>query len=537
MKPFVRPLLIIGSVVAASAVLAVSAEADSASTSASSASTALVVNLGLPPSTLDPSGTCSLTESGLAGSFYGRLTQYASMPGTGGFKQADQDTTHIKPWLATSWKVTNAGTTYTFKIRPGMKFPSGKPVDAAAFKYTLNRDITMGLCASSVVLETQYKPQLIKSMATPSPLTLVINLARSDPNFPQTMASPAAGVVDESVVSAHGGVQKAKPNQWMASHTAGYGPFVLKSYEPGRQLVMTANPGFFEQPASKEIDVNMITTDPTLLLQAKSGAADVTLYLSKQAVSSLKGQSCCRIAANDLTMSEYLNLPNNLPPFNNKLFREALTYAVPYQQILDKIAFGYGKLYYGEWMPNMPWFTPSLGAPRAYDLDKAKQLLKQSGVKLPVSFPIILPEGDFTSKQIATAVAGTWAQLGINVQVKQVSPSEHINVVYTTHSAPTMYYDGPIVVAPDYLWSYDGVCKNPYNDILVCLPGSDKLIAQLHSITDAAKRKSILDKVQTAWVADSPRIIFYQDRFTAVLGKNLKTYYFDKMIDMRTWAK
>jgi peptide/nickel transport system substrate-binding protein len=536
MKRTTRPRAAAVLVVAAAGLL-FALLAATGSTASSKASSPLIVNLGLPPTTLDPSTVCSLTEAGLAGSFYARLVQYGSKPGTGLLRQYDPDTTHVKPWLATSWTLSADKKTYTFHLRSGLKFPSGKPVDAAAFKYSLERSITMGQCGDSFIQETQFKPPLVKSITAPNATTLVITYSRPNPNALQDLAQPAAGVVDASVVALHGGVKAGKVNQWMAGHTAGYGPFLLDKYEPGKDIILKANPGFFQQPASKEIIVNLVTSDPTLLLQARSGQADVTLYLSKQATSSLKGNSCCTLAANDLTMTEYLNLPESTPALKNVKFREALTYAVPYQQILDKIAFGYGKLYYGEWMPGMPWFNAKYGAPRAFDLAKAKQLIKESGVKLPVSFSIYLPEGDQTSKSVATAIAGIWSQIGVNAQVKQVSPSEHINVVYTTKAAPTMYYDGPGVVAPDYLWGYDGFCGNAYNDLLVCIPKADKLMRQIPTTTDPAKRQKILDQVQALWVADSPRIPVYQDVFVAVLNKDMKAYYFDHELDMRTWSK
>jgi peptide/nickel transport system substrate-binding protein len=505
--------------------------------SASASNSALVVNLGLPPSTLDPAATCSLTESGLAGSFYARLTQYGSKPGPSGTSQIDFAT--FKPWVAKSWRTNGDRSQYTFTLRPGLRFPSGEPVDAKAVKYSLERTITMNQCGAANIQEIQFKPPLIKKITVPNAATVVVQYSRPNPNAPQDLAQPAAGIVDPSVVEKNGGVKANSINKWMASHAAGYGPFLLDSYEPGKQIVLSANPDFFDPPASKKIIMNLGTSDPTLLLQARSGSADVTLFLSKQAVASLKGNSCCRLIANDAPISQYLNLPqtDKVPALKNTKFREALSYAVPYQQILEKIAFGYGKLYYGEWMPGFPWFTKATGAPRTFDLEKAKRLIKESGVQLPVAFSIVLPEGDETAKQVATAIAGIWSQLNVKATVRQVSPAEHINVVYTTKDQPTMYYDGPAVIAPDYLWAYDGLCNNPYNNLLYCIPKADKLMKQIPYTKSPAARQKILDQVQRLWVAESPRVPVYQDKFVAVLNSKVKSYHFAHTLDMRRWSK
>ncbi len=99
------------------------------------------------------------------------------------------------------------------------------------------------------------------------------------------------------LVEAHGGQKKAKPNEWLASHDAGYGPYLLKSYSAGHQLVLEANPSFFEPPKTKHIILNFIPDNETLLLDAQSGAADITLGLSNQAAHSLTSDSCCVVAS------------------------------------------------------------------------------------------------------------------------------------------------------------------------------------------------------------------------------------------------
>jgi len=69
----------------------------------------------------------------------------------------------------------------------------------------------------------------------------------------------------------------------MSGHVAGVGPYTLQSYEPNKQAVLVATPGFFKQPKAKKVIVNFISSDPTLVLQARNGSADVTLALNNNA--------------------------------------------------------------------------------------------------------------------------------------------------------------------------------------------------------------------------------------------------------------
>ena len=191
------------------------------------ATSRFVLNMSVAPATLDPAEACGFTDITVMENVYMRLTRYGSKPGPKGTTQVDPG--HIVPYFAKSWKISNGGKKYTFTLRSGLKFPSGKPVNSQAVKYSFNRSITMGGCGGYFIYDGIYTPPLIKSMETPNPTTFVVNLSVPDANVLQDWAQPAASIIDKSVVDAHGGVQKGKVNTWMASHIAGIGPFTMKS--------------------------------------------------------------------------------------------------------------------------------------------------------------------------------------------------------------------------------------------------------------------------------------------------------------------
>jgi peptide/nickel transport system substrate-binding protein len=514
-----------GAIAALTANAAATGRQTDSARSAASSTTPLVVNMAQAAATIDPAEVCNSYDTGLVGTMYARLTQYAVKPGPlPGTTEANPGT--IIPWLAKSWTVSNHGLTYTFHLRPGLKFPSGHPVDAQAVKYTFDRLLTANGCGAAYLLDDIFTPPLVKKVVAPNPTTVVLKLSQPDVNVPQDLAQPGTGIVDPSVVQAHGGVKKNTPNQWMASHDAGYGPYLLSSYLPNHQAVLVANPGFFAPPPSKKIIVNYISDDATLLLQARSGQADVTLGLSKQSVASLRKSSCCRIVVTDTPTWETLELPNKHAPFTSKVFREALTYAVPYQDILNKVAFGYARLYYGPWPPDFSIFNPTVGGPRPFDLAKAKSLMAQSGVKTPVDITLSVTEGNPIEREIATIVQGVWAQLGVHVSVSILSASAFTNDVEAHKLQAFLRYDGPSVLAPDYLWGYDAECNVSYNLSEICIPAADKIVAQLRKTTNPGKRHQLADEAARLWIADSPRIQVYADRFTAVVNNRVKHYYF-----------
>lgn len=500
-----------------------------------SATAALVVNMAVAPATLDPASACGVSDFTVMENTYARLTRYGSKPGPQGTTQVDPG--HIVPYFAKSWKITNGGKVYTFKLQPGVKFPSGKPMDAKAVKYSFERSLAIGGCGGYFIYDGIYTPPLIKSIATPNPTTLVITLSVPDANVLQDWAQPAASIVDKSVVDAHGGVQKGKINTWMSGHVAGWGPFTLKSYEANKQAVLVSNPKFFAPGKAQQITVNWIASDPTLLLQARSGAADVTIGLSKQSVHSLENNSAVKVVANDTSLAEWLGLANDHPPFDNVKFREALSYAVPYQDIFNKVVYGYATLFYGVFPPAMPEFNASLEKPRQQNIAKAQALIAASGVKTPVTVELDIQAGNSTDEQIATIIQGTWQQLGVNVQINKLSASDYINKLEQHKSQAYLRLDGPGVIEAGYFLGYDLKCGVSFNLAAACIPQADTIWAKARKETSKAKRQAMWDQIARLWNTDSPKIPVYGDKSATVLSKRVKSYFYSHEIDFSSWSK
>ena len=520
------------------------------SKAASNPNATLIVNNAVPIATLDPGLTTNDQDPGFDGAMYSTLTQVEQEPGkVAGTTQQNLGVSAVKPYVAKSYAFSNGNKTLTFQIRPGLKFPNGDPVDAKAVVWSIERDIKLEEGGYSVLEETDYTPPLIKSVKATGPLTVVFQYKRPAPNQLQVLSTPTAGAIyDPKLVEEHGGVKKATPNAWLASHDAGYGPYLLKSYQANHQLVLEANPNFFEPPKTKKIILNMIPDNETLLLDAQSGAADITLGMTNQAAHSLVGNGCCTVASFKSRQAETLNFPQNErkpwlnnkdPFFKNQDFRQALTYAFPYQAVLQKVAYNYGKLYFGEWMPSYSWYDPTVGAPRPTDLNKAKELLAKSGIKTPVSFTIYVGQGDNIGKEIATAASGAWQPLGVDAKVQVVSASAFLEVVYTNHDGASVFLDGPQVVAPDYHWAYDLQCppNNQFNDTNTCVPAADKIMKEIPYVTQEPKRQELLNKADELYIENSPRVWAYDTELVAVLGKNVTSYYSSDLPDMRFWAK
>jgi peptide/nickel transport system substrate-binding protein len=497
----------------------------------------LVVNIAQAPATLDPAWGCGLYDIGFLQNFYVRLTQYGSKEGPEGTTEFDPG--NIEPYFAESMDVSPDGRVYTFTLPAGVTFPSGEPVDSEAVKYSLERSIEMAGCGGYFIYDGIYEPPLIRSIQTPDPTTVVITLNVPNANFPQDLAQPAASIVDASVVEANGGIKAGEINEYMSSQVAGSGPFLLEEYEPNKRAVLKANPDFFgDPPASDEIIVNFINSDPTLLLQARSGQADVTLGMTKQSANSLREDDCCTVIANESpTFWEIIGTPWKKKPWDNMKFREAVTYAVPYEDIIEKVAYGWAEPFYGPYAPGMNEYNAEIAAPREFDLEKAKALIEESGVETPVDVTINIPEGNTIEEQIATIVQGTWRELGINVNINKLAATDYVNSMEQHEAQAFTRIDGPGVIEAGYLLGYDMKCEISFNLSDICIQEADELLAEARLETDPDRRQELWDEIARLWVENSPRVQVYADQFVSVLSKDVNSYHYQHEMDFRTWGK
>ncbi|HZQ63887.1 MAG TPA: ABC transporter substrate-binding protein [Gaiellaceae bacterium] len=493
----------------------------------------LNVNVAQAAATIDPSAAVDVGDWSMANNLYVRLMQFAPKPGPKGTKQWDP--ARPIPYLAKSVAVNKRATQYTFTLRPA-KFPDGTPIDAAAVKYSLERALTENAVAGFVI--TDGVPGLYKSIKVLAPDKLQINLSQPHIGILKNLAAPVAGIVEKKIVDEHGGVKKNTTNKYFATHVAGGGgPFILESYTPGVSAVLKANPTYFDkQPASQQINMRFISSDVTLSLQARSGQADVTLGISKQAAASLKSVPNVRVIAVDSDELRRATFVDTTPPLDNKTFREALTYAVPYRQILQKVAYGFGKLIYSPFATTLPGWNPALGKPRTFNLAKAKQLLAKSGVSLPVTLKYTVATDDPADVQIATILQSTWKPLGVNVELAKISRAAWGTAIYKRDSPVIGGYNSPGVWDPLYSWGYDVICHHQFNASNICLPAGDALYKKARVATTKAALSAALNGMVRAYNAASPLIVLYQAQEVSVIGPKVKSYLASRSWDMRTWG-
>jgi peptide/nickel transport system substrate-binding protein len=326
--------------------------------------------------------------------------------------------------IASLPRVGNGGRTYTFQIKPGLKFPNGTPINAAVEKATFTRLNGKKLASPAVSFFSVIKKITARGN------TLTMQLSSPVGSFQKRMTVPWTCPVPPG--SPAGPVENGSLLQ--------SGPYLVSNYVPDRTLVLTRNPAYNAKQLGARGHFDTITIDigvdaSQAELQVKAGQLDG--YLDRLPAASvnqdlhdpsLNG----RIFLNPTPSVNYLWMNNDVPPFDNVLVRKAVNYAINRNAIL-RVWGGrsQGQITDQILPPTMGGYRDVQIYPANGDLAKAKALIKASGIKLPVKATLRTRSDAPGFVEMAQAVQAELKPLGFNITVKSAPDSVNGGIIST----------------------------------------------------------------------------------------------------------
>ena len=208
---------------------------------------------------------------------------------------APDDSSKIIGVLAESWTASEDGKTFTFKMRPGLKFASGNPVTAKDAEYSLRRVVEMKSRSAFIITQFGFTPENVKDrIKATDDMTLVIEIGDSyAPSFLYyCLSSYVGGIVDSKLVQEHE-VNGDFGNAWLKSeNSAGSGPYVLTRWEPKQSIMLTRNPNYTGETGGLErIFLQHIPESAAQRLLLEKGDIDIANRLGPDDFTALEGNA------------------------------------------------------------------------------------------------------------------------------------------------------------------------------------------------------------------------------------------------------
>jgi peptide/nickel transport system substrate-binding protein len=385
------------------------------------------------------------------------------------------------PSLAESWEESEDGLTYTFKLRPGLKFHNGDPVTTEDVKFSFERYQGTGAQAlKDHVSEVEIiDPQVVRfHLKAPWPDFMT---------FYGTTATAAGIVVPKNYLIQVG-------DDGFKKHPVGAGPYKFVSSKPGVEVVLEADPHYWRRvPSVKTLIMRSIPDATTRALTLKTGEADIAYALDGNVAEGIKDDPNIKIVATkhaSINWIEFTEQWDPKSPWHDKRLRLAVNYALDRQAISDAGCLGFCPPT-GVIVPRVMDFALQ-AAPMPYDPAKAKQLLADAG------YPNGFDAGEFTPipgfPTIAESVMNYLNAAGIRVKMRQMERA-------------TFYADWQAKKLRGLLLTGAGNSGNAASRVEAFIqskgayayggyPDIDELFRQQATERDHAKREGLLDKIQ-----------------------------------------
>jgi peptide/nickel transport system substrate-binding protein len=416
------------------------------------------------------------------------------------------------PGLAQSWKGSADKRTWTYTLRPNLKWSDGQPLTSADVAYTIN---------------TARKQQWLNYTATvsdlvataPNPRTVVIHSTQPDPKLP---------IVDAYILPQHvwGKLSKSAITKYRAEDGVGSGPFVLEHREKGQFARFRANPYFWQgKPKVDRVILRNFDNPDAMVAALERGEIDAaedvpgTAFHKLQKNPKIQTIAGYQGAMNELALNGGDGLKKPHPALLDPRVRRAISHAIDRQTLVNRTLAGLGKP--SEVLsvsPNPAWEPTVPPADRfTFDLAKARSILDAAGYKdtdgdgirempgggKPLVFRYaVRSEGDL-GPSTAEYISGWLKQIGIGTTQKIYDDSRLTEVIGKGDYDLFVWGWTPFV-DPDPMLSYfqcNQVSHDPkdptnyYNDANLCDKGYDALYKQQKTELDPAKRRDLVHQM------------------------------------------
>ena len=427
--------------------------------------------------------------------------------------------------LAESWAMEDNGATIVLKVRRGVKFPSGRPVTAHAFKYSFDRGL-LSPGYMKLIFPTLIQVTAPEQFVVRDDYTFAIAMKAPSPMGLDTVTLSNNAILDPELVKANATKEDPWATEWLKRNGASIGPYRLVKNEPGVEIVMEATPGYWRpKPYFERVVLKLVPNEADRVLLLKRKAVDLVAGrpgLSPKNVKALEGEPGLKVFSVPDTTCHYLCMNEKKPPFDNKLVRQAVNYAIPIQAILPNVLFGYGV----QMKSPIPNLTPTyLGdySPYKHDIAKAKALMKEAGMdKAPIPVDLAIRVGWPTHEQASVWLQRELEQIGFKVNIVKETDATFRQIATKGDHQLSIEAWQSWINDPFYHLTFLFNSKSKFTNLsFYANPAVDKLIDENMHETNRDKRAAASRDIQKLVLDDAVWGLLWYENWTRVGSSDL----------------
>lgn len=433
-------------------------------------------------------------------------------------------TAEVVPALAERWSVTPDGMTYTFHLRPGVRFANGRAMRADDVVYSLERMLDARRLpspgAENYRLLDGYddyregRARHVRGLAAPDANTVVMRLAQPDQTFLHALALRFAAVVPREVVEALG-------DERFGREGIGAGPFVLERWEQGFRMVFRRNPHYWNAPRPwvDRVVFELSIARHLQFMRFLAGELELAHNYSLSTADYLwvQRQGAWRpyLQRTAVPIVSAFVMNTEMPPFDNVHVRRAVAFA------LDREALARARNHriqaaWGLFPPSIPGHRDALPNAQRYDVAEARREMSLAGYAhgYPGEVELTLADGE-SGLVYGQLVQADLAQIGIRARIRQLGGAIYYGALGQRRTVQMgftgwqMDYPDPANFAEPSFHSRSIQPENSQNHAFYRNPELDRLLDRGHVEPDPARRIALYQDAEQILLRDAPWAFLY----------------------------
>ncbi len=416
--------------------------------------------------------------------------------------------------LARSWDIENDGKLLRFHLRNDVLWHDGAKFTArdVMFTYILIIDPK-----TPTAYAEKYK--LVKRARILDEYTFEVEYDK--PLAPALISWGSLQVLPEHILK---GVDITKTP--FARSPVGTGPFSFVSWQTGQKITVKANEKYFDGvPYFTGINYRIIPDQNTEFLELKAGSIDMMGLTPLQYLRQTETPDFKKLYAKYKFLSDgytYLGFNLKKKPFDDKLVRQAISYAIDRDEIIKGVLNGLGEPTTGPYKPGTKWYNTKVTRYQ-YNPDKARELLMQAGyldrngdgiIELDgrdLTITILTNQGNPLREKTAQIVQQRLKQVGIAVKIRIIEWTVFLKEYVDKGNFDAVILGWNILQDPDLynVWHSSQAVKGGLNFVNYKDPEVDKLLTDGRQTFDETKRKQCYDRFQEVLADQQPYIFLY----------------------------
>ena len=410
----------------------------------------------------------------------------------------------LVPAVASDYKISEDGKTYTFTLRKGVKFHNGKAVTAQDVKYSIERNAGM---RDQELLISRFEN--IESVNVVDDSTVDVVLKEADTELIAYMTV--------AIIPADYKEQSSKP--------IGTGPFVFDSYDVDSKFVVKRNDEYWgEKPELEEVTFKIVANTDSVLLDLQAGTIDIYPYLTDDQAKELSAKFNIEVGNTNLVQGVFLNNENEY--FRNEKVRMAMCHAIDKEEIRTMVSGGNGTVIGSFMFPGLgKYFNEDVVDNYEYDIEKAKALLKEAGYPNGFEFTISIPNNYQFHISTGEVIVEQLKKVGITANIELIDWNVWLDEIYTGREFEATIIGFDSTLAPNDLMRRF-VSDNSKNMCNYVNAKYDKYYKMAVETTDDSKKIEYYKELQKILSDDAASIFIQDPPLLVAVSKKLEGYTF-----------